>query len=200
MKTRLLALVMAGSALASVSQLASAEELGTVISSTPVLKRVSEPRTTCTTDNGRERCTTEMVTEDRTIGYKVVYEYAGKQREVQLPFPPGKTIPLEISPAGPTGYVTPTQSPPPTQTYAQPVPTYQSSGTQVIERVVREPVVYVERDYYPSPVYRTYYSDPIYPLVGLGLAASAIYYGTRWNHRHWNYGHRHHHGGRHRGR
>lgn len=176
MKTRLLvSALVAGSGL--VSGLAMAEEVGNVISSAPVLKRVSEPRSTCTTDaGGTQRCTTQMVTEDRTIGYKVVYEYAGKQRTVQLPFPPGQTIPLEISPAGPTGYALPTN-----QTISAPSPVYASESPVVIERVVREPVVYVERDYYPGPVYRNYYYDPIYPVVGLALGATALYYGTRWN-------------------
>ncbi len=180
MKTRLLiSALVAGSGL--VSGLALAQEVGNVISSTPVLKRVTEPRSTCTNDaDGKQRCSTQMVTEDRTIGYKVVYEYAGKQRTVQLPFPPGQTIPLEISPAGPTGYALPDR-----QTIAAPTPVYSTeSQPVVVERVVREPV-YVERDYYPGPYYRSYYYDPIYPILGLGLAATAIYYGGRggyWGH------------------
>ncbi|MEQ1516397.1 MAG: hypothetical protein ABL931_07915, partial [Usitatibacteraceae bacterium] len=60
--------------------LAAAQEVGKVISSTPVLKRVTEPRKVCTTEaDGRQNCRTDSVTEDRNIGYKVVYEYAGKQ-------------------------------------------------------------------------------------------------------------------------
>jgi hypothetical protein len=162
--------------------------VGNVISSTPVLKRVTEPRSTCTTDSGgTQRCSTQMVTEDRTIGYKVVYEYAGKQRTVQLPFPPGQTIPLEISPAGPTGYALPAN-----QTTSAPSPVYSSdSEPVVVERVVREPVVYVDREYYPGPYYRNYYYDPIYPVLGLGLAATAIYYGGYgYRGSYWGHGYR----------
>jgi hypothetical protein len=187
MKKRLLvSALVAGSSL--VSGWAMAQEVGNVISSTPVLKRVTEPRSSCVNEaDGRQRCTTQMVTEDRTIGYKVVYEYAGKQRTVQLPFPPGATIPLEISPAGPTGYALPDR-----QTISAPTPVYSSeSQPVVVERVVREPVVYVERDYYPGPYYRNYYYDPIVPIVGLALGATALYYGTRWNHGGWgHYGYR----------
>jgi uncharacterized protein YcfJ len=45
-------------------------------------------------------CTTQTVTENRLVGYTVVYEYAGKQYTVQLPQDPGPTLPLQITPAG----------------------------------------------------------------------------------------------------
>jgi uncharacterized protein YcfJ len=43
-------------------------------------------------------CTTQTVYENRLIGYNVVYEYAGKQYNVQLPQDPGLTIPLQVTP------------------------------------------------------------------------------------------------------
>ena len=51
----------------------------------------SQPMTTCTT---------QTVMENRLVGYNVVYEYAGKTYNVQLPQDPGPTIPLQITPAG----------------------------------------------------------------------------------------------------
>jgi uncharacterized protein YcfJ len=45
-------------------------------------------------------CSTQNVTENRLVGYNVVYEYAGKHYNVQLPQDPGTTIPLQITPAG----------------------------------------------------------------------------------------------------
>ena len=45
------------------------------------------------------RCTTQNVLENRTTGYQVVYEYAGKQYSVQLPQDPGPTIALQVTPA-----------------------------------------------------------------------------------------------------
>jgi len=152
------------SALATASGLMSgwvaAQEVGKVLSSTPVLNKVTEPRSTCTNDAaGVQHCRTEMVTEDRNIGYKVVYEYAGRQHTVQLPFPPGATIPLEvnISVRG-----------------AAPAPGVlaYSSDPEVVERVVRDRVYvewpYYDGSYYPGPYYAGYY-NPWYPLLGMGL-------------------------------
>lgn len=169
------------------SGFALAQDIGKVISSTPVLKRVSEPRSTCTNDaDGRQRCRTEMVTEDRNIGYKVVYEFAGKQHTVQLPFPPGPTIELEVTPTALSGasgsFAT-----------SAPTPTYTSSERVVvepIERVYREPA-YVDRVYYSRPYYYPeYYSSPVYPLLGVALGYSlgvgrwGYGYGNRWSGHH----------------
>jgi hypothetical protein len=170
------------------SGFALAQETGKVISSTPVLKRVTEPRSTCTNDaDGRQRCRTEMITEDRNIGYKVVYEYAGRQHTVQLPFPPGPTIELEVTP-------TALSAPVPATTGA-PTPTYTSSErvyVEPIERVYREPA-YVDRVYYSRPYpyyYSDYYASPVYPLLGVALGYSLGVgrwgYGHRWvGHHRW---------------
>ena len=227
MKKRLMVSVLvAGSAL--LSGVAAAQEVGKVLSSTPVLKRVTEPRSVCTTgSDGRQSCRTESVTEDRNIGYKVVYEYQGKQHTVQLPFQPGATIPLEVTPAvqgasaGSVGVA---------------VPSY-SSESEGVERYARAPEyvdrydryerapVYGERAYYPDrsnyrdydrsyyrdydrsnyrdydrSYYRDYY-NPIYPVLGLTLGYAAGYYGHGWR---GGFGHGHRHGGHpghgHRGR
>lgn len=45
-------------------------------------------------------CTTQTMMENRLVGYNVVYEYAGKTYNVQLPQDPGPTIALQITPAG----------------------------------------------------------------------------------------------------
>ena len=172
MKTRLIvSLLSSACGLALFSGAAPAEETGKVLSSTPVLKRVTEPKSTCTVESdGRQKCVTQMVTEDRLIGYKVAYEYAGKTHEVQLPFPPGQTIPLEIS-ASPAVSTAPPN---------QPQPVYSSQPSVVVERIVREPV-YVEPAYYPSRVYYPgYYYDPIYPIVGLALGYSWGSWGHGW--------------------
>jgi hypothetical protein len=139
--------------------LVAAQEVGKVLSSTPVLKRVTEPRSTCVDDaEGRQRCRTEMVTEDRNIGFNVVYEYAGRQHTVQLPFAPGATIELDVKPA--------------VQTLADAslrdaVMAPERVYVDRVERVYREPV-YVEPAYYPSPYYYPGYS-PIYPFLGVAL-------------------------------
>jgi uncharacterized protein YcfJ len=46
------------------------------------------------------RCNTQNFIENRTTGYQVVYEYAGKQYSVQMPQDPGPTIQLQVAPVG----------------------------------------------------------------------------------------------------
>jgi uncharacterized protein YcfJ len=46
----------------------------------------------------QQTCTTQQVYENRLMGYNVVYEFAGKQYNVQLPKDPGPTIKLQITP------------------------------------------------------------------------------------------------------
>jgi hypothetical protein len=112
-----------------------------------------------------------MVTEDRLIGYKVVYEYNGKQQEVQLPFAVGATIPLETSSSGAQPASTPSITPTPTYE-----PTYDSS-TRVIERVYVEPGY---RTYYGS-TYSSYYDPYFYgPIVPLGLTLGLGYVAGRY--------------------
>ena len=159
MKKQLFISILAAAS-ATLSGIAGAQEIGKVLSSTPVLKRVTEPRSTCVNEaDGRQRCRTEMVTEDRNIGYKVVYEYAGRQHTVQLPFPPGPTIELDVTPSAQVQ----SASVPANAASFAPEPVY-------VERTYREPV-YIERDYYParSYYYPGYYASPIYPLLGVAL-------------------------------
>lgn len=134
---------------------AFAQEVGLVLSSTPVVQQVSVPRTVCTpvapsqvttTGGGAAvggltgagvgsmigsgsgntaaiavgtimgaiignnveaqnqryaqtypQCTTQTAYENRTIGYDVVYEYAGRQFSARLPYNPGRTVQLQVS-------------------------------------------------------------------------------------------------------
>jgi uncharacterized protein YcfJ len=46
----------------------------------------------------QQTCTTQQIYENRLVGYNVVYEFAGKQYNVQLPKDPGPTIKLQITP------------------------------------------------------------------------------------------------------
>ena len=107
-------------------------------------------------------CTTQTVYENRLTGYNVVYEYAGKQYNVQLPQDPGPTIQLQVTPVGlqrseaPTNTVVTTAVPPTT--------------------VINESrVVYV-----PTPVYRTY--PPMSTNINLGWGWGG---GHRHGHGHW---------------
>ena len=58
--------------------------------------KVEGPQATQT--QTQQTCTTQQVYENRLTGYNVVYEFAGKQYNVQLPKDPGPTIKLQITP------------------------------------------------------------------------------------------------------
>ena len=45
-----------------------------------------------------QHCSTQTFYENRTGGYNVVYEYAGKQYQVQMPHDPGQYVKLQITP------------------------------------------------------------------------------------------------------
>lgn len=199
------------SVLALASGVAAADELGRVLSSTPVVQQVGVPRQVCSSEpvlvqpqaksgagalvgaiaggamgnavgggSGRaaatvlgliggamvgdrieggggpayvqqtQQCTTQTFYENRTVAYNVVYEYAGKQYNVQMPTDPGPTVRLQVTPVG-------ASMPPPAvqQGYMAPV---------VNETVYAEPVgVPVYQTYEPRPYYRTY------PPIGVNL-------------------------------
>lgn len=149
--------------LSGLSGLAVAQEVGKVISSTPVTREVAITQKQCAPDaNPRDACRSVTNYETRTIGYKVVYEYAGKQREVQLPFPPGDTIELDVSPAVQTQ-----SSAPYAESTLAPERVYVDRVDR-IERIYQDPVYY--EPYYPARTYYPgYYASPVYPLLGVAL-------------------------------
>ena len=50
-------------------------------------------------DVGKVISSTPVMREKQTVGYKVVYEYAGKRYTTQLPQDPGATVNLQITPS-----------------------------------------------------------------------------------------------------
>ena len=70
-----------------------------------------------------QRCQTQNSYEWRTVGYTVVYEYAGRQYTTQMAQPPGAQIPLQVTPLGSTPYGASGGNPP----LGQPQP-YAGSG------------------------------------------------------------------------
>lgn len=221
----------------SAGTVAAAEEVGRVISSTPVIQQVAVPRQVCNNQpmvvqqpnsgggavlgaiaggalgnqighgSGRaaatvigllggaavgdniegprgyvqnvQQCTTQTYYENRTVGYNVTYEYAGKQHSVQLPYDPGPTIRLELTPmAGTTAPLAdaPTSSGPPGTAVGVII------GTPMAQPIMAAPPV-AYTSYYPAyPAYPYYYGRPYYyPPVGLSLNFG------------FSSGHRHHH-------
>jgi uncharacterized protein YcfJ len=242
--------------LAAASGAASAEELGRVISTTPVMQQVGVPRQVCSQPvavqqpssgggavvgaivggllgntighgmgraaatgaglvagaaigdsiEGRsqpqavQQCSTQMSYENRTTGYNVVYEYAGKQFSVQLPYDPGQTIRLQLTPVG-AGSAPPSAVGTPVPSAAQPVivaPPVGSAGASMVQSdqpaqpgqavayVVSMPVAYPAPAAYYAPAYApAYYGAAPYFPIGLSLG-----FGFSGGHRH-QHGHRH---------
>jgi uncharacterized protein YcfJ len=52
-----------------------------------------------------QQCYTQTSYENRTVAYNVTYEYAGRQYTAQLPYDPGPSIRLQITPVGAGGDV-----------------------------------------------------------------------------------------------
>ena len=98
-----------------------------------------------------QNCTTQTVYENRAVGYNVVYEYAGKQYTVQLPYDPGPTIRLQVSPAGAQQQQSAPGAP---MTLADPVP--------VVTNTVVVPAAYPYYGY----GYRPYYYPPVSLSIG----------------------------------
>ena len=137
------------------SGVALAQEVGHVISATPIIQQVGVPRQVCTTEQvagastaqapNVQRCSTQTFFENRPVAYNVIYEFGGKQYSVQMPTDPGPTLQLQVTPVG---YAR--QMPPAPGTVTNAQPSY----------VVVEP-----------PVYPGYY-EPDYFLpfaIGLGF-------------------------------
>lgn len=126
-------------------------------------------------------------------GYNVTYEYAGRTYSTRTEFPPGPTIPVQVSAIGVT--TSPVQS----SNISPASPTYERPGWQ---DVAPEPGVVVSGGapavaygappvYAPAPVYVqpgfAYPPPYYYPPVGLSLnlGYSRGWGGGGWRHRHW---------------
>jgi hypothetical protein len=125
-------------------------------------------------------CTTETTYENRTVGYDVTYEYAGQQYTTRMPYDPGATVRLQVSPvaqgAMPAPGINGAVSAPPMQGVAPAVVT----SAPVL--VAAQPVYvqpYPVYPAYPYPAYRPYY----YPPVSLSLGF--VFRGGHGGHRHW---------------
>ncbi len=133
-----------------------------------------------------QNCSTQTFYQTRAVSYNVVYEYAGRQYTVQMPYDPGPTLQLQVTPVG--------SAPPPVQapvlapariisstTYVQPyAQTYgQPYGQPYGESVtVLPPAVYRDEPVYAGP------SSYVAPLaIGLGLGVIA---GRAWGPRHFH--------------
>jgi uncharacterized protein YcfJ len=88
-----------------------------------------------------QQCQTQTMYENRTVGYNVVYEFAGRQYSVQMPNDPGPMIRLQVTPVGATTQTMAPMEPPPPVVYQQP-------AVIVAAPRVYHPYAY---PYYPTP-------------------------------------------------
>lgn len=125
-------------------------------------------------------CGTETTYENRTIGYDVAYEYAGRQYSTRMPYDPGPTIQLQVTPTGSA------PSMPPQATGPVIAPPIQAATVQSATVYVPPTPVYVQPyAAYPAypPVYAAPYPyyRPYYPPVGVSLNFG--FHGHRHRHR-----------------
>lgn len=85
------------------------------------------------------KCTNETVYEDRTVGYDVTYEYAGRRYTSRMDYDPGAWLPINVQPQGSYGSAAGNRS-----GFIGPSGTYQSAPAGV---VVTESIHYTQ----PSP-------------------------------------------------
>jgi uncharacterized protein YcfJ len=119
-----------------------------------------------------QNCSTQTFYESRTVSYHVVYEYAGRQYTAQMPYDPGPTMPLQVSPLG-------NAPPPPVQAPARIISstTYVQPYGETVT-VLPPATVYREEPVYAGP------SSYVAPLaIGLGLGVIA---GRAWGPRHFH--------------
>jgi uncharacterized protein YcfJ len=238
---------------ASFAPVAGAQELGRVISSTPVIQQVAVPRQVCNTQpvavqqpssgggavvgaivggllgntighgmgraaatgagilagaavgdslEGRnsyaqpvQQCTTQTFYENRNVGYNVQYEYAGKQYNVQLPYDPGPTIRLQLTPVGAGAAAPDTAGAPAGPGPAAPVivapPVVQAAGQPVAHIIATPsayPASYAPAYYAPAYYAPAYYGGPYYRApyyAPIGLSLNFGWSGGHHGHRHW---------------
>jgi uncharacterized protein YcfJ len=111
-----------------------------------------------------QTCGTQTSYENRTVGYNVVYEYAGRQYNVQMPQAPGQFIPLQVTPVGASTSQPPAQQPiyQTQQQVAAPAP------------VIYSPAPVVVAAPYPYPYPYPY----MYPNISFGFGFGG--YGRHW--------------------
>ena len=156
---------------------AQAQEVGRVISSTPMMQKVDVQRQVCagnaadaavSSSAGKSNCTIQTVAENRTT-YNVVYEYAGRQYQAQMAQDPGATVQLQVTPVGAAGDASNTAA------ANAPVtpPTYVADANGQVYPVgsagtyVAAPAVYAAP--YPYYSYPYAYGYPFFGGVSIGL-------------------------------
>jgi uncharacterized protein YcfJ len=144
--------------------------------------KVEEGQAVASTQNV-QRCSTQTFYENRTLAYNVVYEFNGKQYQVQMPQDPGPFVGLQVTPVAPA-----TPAPPVVQP-AAPAPVIVRPVTQAPEYV--EPVVISSYSYVQPVVIAP--PPPVWVRPAPVYVAPAVVYRHphRYPHGYPYYGHPH---------
>lgn len=128
-------------------------------------------------------CQTQQVSENRLLGYQVVYEFAGKRYQTQLAQDPGPTLALSITPQAATPQASPpVQNTPATMVVAAPTVASAPQAAPII--VYQQPVVTYSPPptvvYQPAPVY---YQRPwpIHTSIGINFGHHRRHGHVRWH-------------------
>jgi uncharacterized protein YcfJ len=131
-----------------------------------------------------QQCATQNTYENRTVAYNVTYEYAGRQYTVQMPYDPGPTVRVQVTPmgSGPAPGYPAAQQP---GTVSAPPMVSAPEAVEAAPAVVQAAPVVVPSTYvYPAATvvypayYPRYYAPPVSLSIGLG------YWGGGYRH-HW---------------
>lgn len=125
---------------------------------------------------GPAQCSVQTTHENRTVGYNVEYEYAGKTYKVQMPYDPGPTVKLQVTPVASAA---PAAAPPAgtegVQTIAAP-----PEATQPVYLAQTPSVVYPAYTH-PAYGYAPVYARP-YWLPPVSLSLGYVWHGGRHHH------------------
>lgn len=126
-----------------------------------------------------QRCGTQTTYENRTVGYNVAYEYAGRQYTTQMASDPGSYIPVQVGPAGAQVQQAATYSSAPQGVYAEPGVVVPAYGTPQVVYAPQAPAYYEQPAYQPGYYGPSYYGgSPLNLSIGLGYVGGG-------GHRHW---------------
>jgi uncharacterized protein YcfJ len=129
-----------------------------------------------------QACSTQTSYENRAVGYNVTYEYAGREYQTQLPYDPGATIQLQVSPVS-SG---PSNLPPQVQAGAPVMAPPMDGGVPIIAATTVVPQPMVVQPYAAYPAYPAYappaYYRPYYAPIGVSLNFG---FGGHGHHRRW---------------
>ncbi len=137
-----------------------------------------------------QRCTTQTFYENRTTAYNVVYEFNGKQYQVQMPQDPGPFVALQVTPVSPAVQPVPVLQPPPPAVIVRPI-TQAPVYTQPV--VIESYTTYVEHA--PAYVHRPHVQH-VYVRPAPVYAPPVVYHRPPHPHHrpHYPHGHRPGHG------